>query len=65
MTRAATMAERIDLVDGPHLVSTAVEEMARWVSPIRNMTRHATVDVELGGQHIAAGDKLLQRWGNP
>jgi cytochrome P450 len=46
-------------------ISTAVEEMARWVSPIRNMTRHATVDVELGGRHIAAGDKLLQRRSNP
>ena len=41
------------------LVPAAVEEMLRWVSPIKNMARTATADVELGGQHIAAGEKLL------
>ncbi len=39
--------------------ATAVEEMLRWVSPIKNMARTATRDVELGGQTIAEGDKLL------
>jgi len=38
---------------------TAVEEMLRWVSPIKNMARTATSDTELAGQHIAAGEKLL------
>jgi cholest-4-en-3-one 26-monooxygenase len=37
----------------------AIEEMLRWVSPIKNMARSATVDVELGGQRIPAGDQLL------
>jgi cholest-4-en-3-one 26-monooxygenase len=41
------------------LIPSAVEEMLRWVSPIKNMARTATVDVELGGQRIAAGEKLL------
>jgi cytochrome P450 family 142 subfamily A polypeptide 1 len=38
---------------------TAVEEMLRWVSPIKNMARTATRDVELQGQQIQEGQKLL------
>jgi cytochrome P450 family 142 subfamily A polypeptide 1 len=38
---------------------TAVEEMLRWVSPIKNMARTATRDVELHGQQIEEGQKLL------
>ena len=41
------------------LLAGAVEEMLRWVSPIKNMTRTATVDVELHATTIAAGDKVL------
>ena len=41
------------------LLAGEVEEMLRWVSPIKNMTRTATVDVELHGTTIAAGDKVL------
>jgi len=37
----------------------AVEEMLRWVSPIKNMARTATRDVELHGETIAEGQKLL------
>ena len=33
--------------------------MLRWVSPIKNMARTATVDTELAGQRISAGDTLL------
>jgi cytochrome P450 family 142 subfamily A polypeptide 1 len=33
--------------------------MLRWVSPIKNMNRTATRDVELGGQTIHAGDNVL------
>ena len=43
----------------PARIPVAVEEMLRWVSPIQNMARTATRDVELRGQHIAAGDRLL------
>jgi cytochrome P450 family 142 subfamily A polypeptide 1 len=38
---------------------SAVEEMLRWVTPIKNMVRTATRDVELGGQAIAEGDELM------
>ncbi len=45
--------------DDRDLLPSAIEEMLRWVSPIKNMARTATADVELEGQPIAAGDKLL------
>jgi cytochrome P450 family 142 subfamily A polypeptide 1 len=47
------------LRDDPSLLPVAVEEMLRWVSPIKNMARTATGDVELGGERIPAGEKLL------
>jgi cholest-4-en-3-one 26-monooxygenase len=47
------------LADNPSAVATAVEEMLRWVSPIKNMARTATRDVALGGRMIHAGQKLL------
>jgi cytochrome P450 family 142 subfamily A polypeptide 1 len=40
-------------------LGTAIEEMLRWVSPIKNMARIATRDVEYGGQRISEGEKLL------
>ena len=43
----------------PALRPTAVEEMLRWVTPIKNMVRTATRDVELGGQQIHQGDELM------
>jgi cholest-4-en-3-one 26-monooxygenase len=41
------------------LLPGAVEEMLRWVSPIKNMNRNATRDVELHGQTIRAGQNVL------
>ena len=41
------------------LLPPAVEEMLRWVSPIKNMARTATRDVELRGQQIREGQKVL------
>jgi cytochrome P450 family 142 subfamily A polypeptide 1 len=41
------------------LVPSAVEESLRWVSPIKNMARTATRDVDLHGRKIREGDKLL------
>ncbi|HWE56268.1 MAG TPA: cytochrome P450 [Acidimicrobiales bacterium] len=40
-------------------MATTVEEMLRYVSPVVHMRRTATVDTELGGQRIAAGDKVV------
>jgi cytochrome P450 family 142 subfamily A polypeptide 1 len=47
------------LLDDPSKIPNAIEEMLRWVSPIKNMNRTATRDVELRGQKIRKGDKLL------
>ena len=35
---------------------TAVDEMIRWVTPVRQFMRTATADCEVGGQAIAAGE---------
>jgi cytochrome P450 family 142 subfamily A polypeptide 1 len=52
--------QRKVLIEHPELLATtAVEEFIRWVSPILNMSRTATVDHELHGQLIRAGDELL------
>jgi cytochrome P450 family 142 subfamily A polypeptide 1 len=45
--------------DPDGLMQGAVEEMLRWVSPIKNMARTATHDVELAGAQIHAGQELL------
>src|SRR5581483_2305297 len=35
------------------------EELLRWVSPIKNMSRTVVHDVEFGGQHLREGDQLM------
>ncbi|MEZ4216512.1 MAG: cytochrome P450 [Myxococcota bacterium] len=52
-------AERRLLLEDPARIPTAVEEMLRWVSPIKNMNRTATRDTELCGQKVREGDRLL------
>ncbi|MEZ4278578.1 MAG: cytochrome P450 [Myxococcota bacterium] len=41
------------------LLPVAIEEMVRWVTPLLNMRRTATVDVELRGKKIRAGQQVL------
>ncbi len=43
----------------PELMKTAVEEIMRWSSPVIHFRRTATVDTEVRGQRIAAGDKVV------
>jgi cytochrome P450 family 142 subfamily A polypeptide 1 len=40
-------------------IDTGVEELLRWVSPIKNMSRTVTDDIELRGQKLRAGDQLM------
>ena len=47
------------LAANPATIPAAVEEMLRWVTPIKNMNRTATCDTELGDQKIRAGEKVL------
>ena len=51
--------QRAELADDLSLLPTAVEELLRWVTPIQAFGRTAVVDVELGGEGIAAGDFLV------
>lgn len=43
----------------PTLRASAVEEMLRWVSPIKNMVRTATCETTLGDQRIGEGEELM------
>ncbi|MEE2678027.1 MAG: cytochrome P450 [Myxococcota bacterium] len=47
------------LAENPGKLTVAVEELLRWVSPIKNMNRTALRDTELQGQKIHEGDKVL------
>ena len=47
------------LAERPALVTTAVEEMIRWVTPLNNFFRTAATDTEVGGQAVAAGDRMI------
>jgi cholest-4-en-3-one 26-monooxygenase len=47
------------LVDDPSLIPAAAEEIVRWVSPVNMFRRTAMQDLELGGQRIAEGDKVV------
>lgn len=46
------------LLDGADL-GVAIEEFIRYVTPIHNMCRAATVDYEIGGQTIRAGEQVV------
>ncbi len=45
--------------DWDGVTRTAVEEIVRWASPVIHFRRTATADTVLGGQEIAAGDKVV------
>lgn len=47
------------LRDDPALLGLAAEEMIRWVTPVKHFMRTATVDYELRGVKIGAGESLL------
>ena len=41
------------------LIDSAVEEICRWTSPLHHMSREAIADVEIGGQLVHAGEKVI------
>jgi cytochrome P450 family 142 subfamily A polypeptide 1 len=51
-------AERRELQADPTVLPTAVEEMLRWVSPVKSMARTVTHDIELQGARLRAGDQV-------
>jgi linalool 8-monooxygenase len=59
----------------PLLINSAVKEVIRWTTPLMHVRRTATRDVEIGGQTIKEGDKVVvwytsanrdqERWTEP
>jgi cytochrome P450 len=41
------------------LRSSAVEEVLRWASPVAYWTRTTKVDIEMDGQHIPKGERVV------
>jgi len=48
-----------ELAAKPELIDSAVEEVLRWVTPLNNFFRMALTDDVVGGQAIAASDRLV------
>lgn len=48
-----------EMAANPLLVDSAVEEVLRWVTPLNNFFRTAVTDDVVGGQAIAAGDRVV------
>jgi cytochrome P450 len=51
------------LIDDPSLLPGAVDEFIRMVSPVIYMRRTATADVEVDGQLIREGEKVVMYYG--
>ncbi len=51
--------ERARLAADATLLPSAIEEMLRWVTPVMHFRRTAAHDVELAGQQVRAGDKVV------
>jgi len=52
-------AELKRLRSDPGLLPTAVDEMIRWVTPVKEFMRTATANTSVGGIPVAAGESLL------
>jgi cytochrome P450 len=68
-TRHATVGGLLALVNNPDqwrilrknpdVMPSAIQEIVRYTSPVMHALRTAKEDVELGGQHIRAGDHVV------
>lgn len=69
-TSASTAGGLLGLIENPAqmtafrndvegLMPTAIDEMIRWVSPVRHFMRTATADTEIGAQKIKAGESMI------
>lgn len=66
--------QRSRLLDDPGAIPDAVEELLRLTSPVQGLARTTTTDIELDGQTIPAGRKVMllfasanrdpRRWGD-
>jgi cytochrome P450 len=55
----ANPGELARLRENPALLPTAVDEMIRWVTPVKEFMRTASADTVLGGKAIAKGESVL------
>jgi len=55
-------AEKKRLMENPELLPLAREEFVRFVTPLHALARRATSDVEVNGQQIHKGDRVLLAW---
>jgi cytochrome P450 len=58
--------QRRQLIEDPDLIENAIDELLRWITPVRTMGRTATMDLTLGGQRtprVAQGrdDRFVHR----
>jgi cytochrome P450 len=51
-------AELAKLKADPALIPSAVEEMIRWVTPVKHFMRTCTQDTDIGGKTIKAGEAV-------
>ncbi len=68
-TRNATSGAMLALIEHPEarhiltqdlsIMTPAVEELLRWVTPIVYMARTATTDIDIGGQTVRTGEKVV------
>lgn len=55
--------ERERLIADPELIPGAINELLRWFSPVFHMARTAKQDVEVGGQRIGEGERIMLLYG--
>jgi cytochrome P450 len=53
---------RATLIAHPEKLASAIEEFLRYESPVQALGRTLSQDIELGGQHLRAGDRALLVW---
>jgi cytochrome P450 len=51
--------QRQRLQDDPSLMPLAVDEIIRWVTPVKHFMRNATVPYDIRGKHFEPGDAVL------
>ncbi|MGI9272843.1 MAG: cytochrome P450, partial [Woeseiaceae bacterium] len=50
------------LIDDPARLPNAIDEFLRFEAPVHAFARNVTVDTEIGGQPIRAGEKVYMLW---
>lgn len=55
--------EQAALRENPDMIPTAAEEFLRTLSPVQGMARTCKADVEVGGEQIKAGERVVLMFG--